>query len=537
MLVAPGSTSISVDVQFLDDSGFAVTGKVAADFPACKWSNGDNTADTTITLSDLAAITTAHPNNNTAGGVKEREGGWYRLDLPNNMFTGSGRKNLTFAETTGKRIVVPEIDCQYTQTNVAQINAVATTSVTSVGANVGTAQPINFDGTGGTAYVKSSLTAILGTLLTETAGQLAAGFKKFFNIASPTSTMNEITLVDTVTNLTNAGPDTAGTTTLLSRLTAARAGYLDNLNVGGNVASHADILAINQSASKHVLLVTVAQYEAGETYTVEARTFAAADGSPVNADSTPTLTATGQVSGSLNANLSAATNPASGVYRWTYTPGATPTLEQIRFDLSATINSSTFTLSTYAQTIDEATAVFTATDQSHLTSIFNKLPTNNIADETLLLAAIGTPAQAATALSNAQWTNALATALTTLAGHDPGGILASHTDIVALGSPMQAGNVTVGGYAGGQDPATLVLAATPSNTPGAGTVALLLRLLDADWSIDTTTVPWDAVATVKGTGLPASMGGTGTEILRKRVRDTGSANITNTTTVVGQEIQ
>lgn len=50
--------------------------------------------------------------------------------------------------------------------------------------------------------IKSNLTQILGTTLTETAGQIAGGFKQFFNIASPTSTMNTITVVTTATNLT-----------------------------------------------------------------------------------------------------------------------------------------------------------------------------------------------------------------------------------------------------------------------------------------------------------------------------------------------
>lgn len=44
--------------------------------------------------------------------------------------------------------------------------------------------------------------AILGTALTETAGQLAGGFKKFFNIATPASTMDALTLVATATALT-----------------------------------------------------------------------------------------------------------------------------------------------------------------------------------------------------------------------------------------------------------------------------------------------------------------------------------------------
>lgn len=50
--------------------------------------------------------------------------------------------------------------------------------------------------------VKSNLIQILGTTLTETAGQLAAGIKQFFNIGSPSSTMNLITAVTTTANLT-----------------------------------------------------------------------------------------------------------------------------------------------------------------------------------------------------------------------------------------------------------------------------------------------------------------------------------------------
>ena len=52
-----------------------------------------------------------------------------------------------------------------------------------------------------TPQTSVNLGSILGTSLTETvAGYLAAAFKQFFNVASPTSTMNRITLVDTVTS-------------------------------------------------------------------------------------------------------------------------------------------------------------------------------------------------------------------------------------------------------------------------------------------------------------------------------------------------
>ncbi len=47
--------------------------------------------------------------------------------------------------------------------------------------------------------VKANLAQILGTALTETAGLIAAGFKQFFNVATPTGTLN---VIPTVTNLT-----------------------------------------------------------------------------------------------------------------------------------------------------------------------------------------------------------------------------------------------------------------------------------------------------------------------------------------------
>lgn len=89
--------------------------------------------------------------------------------------------------------------------------------------------------------VKANMVQILGTALTETAGQIAAGFKKFFDIASPTSTMNVITAVTTTTtatNLTNAataGDFTATMKTSIGTAVAASAVASVTGNVGGNV--------------------------------------------------------------------------------------------------------------------------------------------------------------------------------------------------------------------------------------------------------------------------------------------------------------
>src|SRR4029077_10502141 len=72
--------------------------------------------------------------------------------------------------------------------NTDQLNGTSLTA-RDIGASVllstgtGTGQ---LDFTSG--VVKANLAQILGTALTETAGLLAGGFKKFFNVASPTMT-------------------------------------------------------------------------------------------------------------------------------------------------------------------------------------------------------------------------------------------------------------------------------------------------------------------------------------------------------------
>lgn len=316
---------------------------------------------------------------------------------------------------------------------------------------------------------------------TQPTGFLAATFPAG-TIASTTNITAGI--ITTTTNLTNAGPDTAGTTSLLARLTSARSGYLDNLNVGGVVASHGDIAAINQSASKHVLLQTVGYYERPESattvYTVEARTYAAADGSVVNADTTPTLTATGQTSGSLSGNLSAATNPATGVYRWTYTVSSTDTTEPIRFDVSATISTVVFTLSCYSQVLDDVSKTWTSTDATHLTAIYNKLPANNIADETLVLAAVGTPMQTgdATVVAIKTQTDKMSFDGSSYIKSDPqtlanaGDLNATQKTSVTTAATMATPTVALGNVAHGGAAATIMAASVTVTNSAGNAVAL-----------------------------------------------------------------
>lgn len=106
MIIAPATTSVSVDVRLVDDAGLPLTGKVAADFPTVYYSTGRNVAASAIALSDLALITTAY----TSGGIKERAGaaGIYRLDVPNAALTVAGRVTI-YGEVAGKHLICQPI--------------------------------------------------------------------------------------------------------------------------------------------------------------------------------------------------------------------------------------------------------------------------------------------------------------------------------------------------------------------------------------------------------------------------------------------
>lgn len=388
MIFAPGATSQSIDVLVVDDTGLPVSGLVAATFPTIKYSLAGANADVTITPSDLASLVTAW----TSSGVKERGEGRYRLDLPNAALASAGMVTIR-GEDTGKRLICEPI----TVVNVGT-STLTQTQVTG-GAYALNSSSFAFNAALPlTTQQKADVTAAVPTAAEITSAVWGA-------VARTLTSLSGLT-VDTVTTLTTlptaptdwvtaaavsaaavtkiqsglstyAGADTSGTTDLLSRLSSSRAGYLDNLNVGGVVASQSDINTLNQSASRRVLLTTSPQFERPEsgsnTYQIQARTYDG-DGAATNADSTPTLTATGITSGSLAGNLSVASSPATGVYRWTYTVANNATQEQVRFDLSATIGGSTFTIESFTQVVDLVSATWTSTDASHLAAIYDKLP-------------------------------------------------------------------------------------------------------------------------------------------------------------------
>jgi len=181
MIVAPGTTGQSIDVFVGDDGGLAVTGLTASTFPAVSYSLGNNTAAVAITLSDLAAITSAY----SSGGLKERSGGWYRLDLPAGALAATATVKL-IGDATGKHLLCEPI----VVANVpSDLQTVKTQTVTAAGAVTINAN-VGFAGTPGasngglrvsdyTAPDNADVAAALGDLVTllaraDTAANVAA---------------------------------------------------------------------------------------------------------------------------------------------------------------------------------------------------------------------------------------------------------------------------------------------------------------------------------------------------------------------------
>jgi len=76
--------------------------------------------------------------------------------------------------------------------NVTKINSVATTSVTTVNAEIGTTQPVNFTGTGASAYVKSDTVDIAGSAVSTTTAQIGANVVQVSGDATAADNLEDV---------------------------------------------------------------------------------------------------------------------------------------------------------------------------------------------------------------------------------------------------------------------------------------------------------------------------------------------------------
>ncbi|HEV7299712.1 MAG TPA: hypothetical protein VGN72_10135 [Tepidisphaeraceae bacterium] len=226
---------------------------------------------------------------------------------------------------------------------------VSPTNITQVDGSAAAAQGLSGLGVayGSVGYIQVNLARIAGQLVT------ASGLVTF-----PAGTISSY-----------AGGDTAGTSALLARVTAARAGHLDNLNTGGLIATASQVAALYNMSRVSLdvppqLLVPVAGTKA---FAVTARLYDADSGNMAAPDATPTLAATLGDGTDVSARLSAASLVSIGVYRWTYTSDSAHAVnDQVRFDVTFVEDGSATSQGASAFTVAAMAADFTAQDRTDL---------------------------------------------------------------------------------------------------------------------------------------------------------------------------
>lgn len=181
-------------------------------------------------------------------------------------------------------------------------------------------------------------------------------------------------------NVVKIGPSGSGTAQtagdLPARLTAARAGYLDNLNVGGNVASSAEVLAVqNNTRVVRVVPAVIERPDVGSpstpaTYRIELLLYDTT-GNMETPDSAPTIDLVDQAGTGLNSRLSSTTMSliSTGRYRVTYTADAADALGQLIWAFSVVEGGQTRIYGNTSLVVDTTAADFTATDRAKLDTL------------------------------------------------------------------------------------------------------------------------------------------------------------------------
>jgi hypothetical protein len=266
-----GVTSKSVTVRIIDATdGTPETGVVFNTAGIDLQYRREGAASTAITEATLAALTTAW----ATGGFLHIGNGYYRLDVPDAAFAAGSDGVLIHGIVTGMVVIgayvqlvaydpfdavrlgltaLPAAAAEaagglYTRgTGAGQINqpangridanVVAVSGTTQTARDLGASVLIS-SGTGTgqlsvtSGVVQSNMVQILSAVITGTAAQIVAAFTKWFNVATPTGTINS--LPDAVPGAAG-GVFIAGTNAATSITTALTANVTGNLS--GSVGS------------------------------------------------------------------------------------------------------------------------------------------------------------------------------------------------------------------------------------------------------------------------------------------------------------
>lgn len=167
----------------------------------------------------------------------------------------------------------------------------------------------------------------------------------------------------------SAVPDTAGTTTLLtSRLTATRAGHLDNLNTGGLVASAADVAGITQAQRVRVIVPAALERPDSSSTTYRVWIYAYDEQHKAeDLDSNPTVTVENNAGTDRSSALGTVTKPSgTGIYYVDYTLDSGDAIEGLVFRITATEGGTDTEYAAATLVVDTTAVDFTVADRAKL---------------------------------------------------------------------------------------------------------------------------------------------------------------------------
>ena len=162
-----------------------------------------------------------------------------------------------------------------------------------------------------------------------------------------------------------------------SDYTSMRAGFLDNLNIGGPVASSSEVTSIQNSTSVVRVVPEFIERPPSGTTTFRIEVFVYNIlGNNIDADTNPTVDLVNQTGTSRNFRLDSTTmaHISLGRYRTIYTSTSTDALEQLIWTFTVDRSSIVDLFGNTSLVTDTITVNFTSSDRSDLQAIFNKLP-------------------------------------------------------------------------------------------------------------------------------------------------------------------
>ncbi len=193
---------------------------------------------------------------------------------------------------------------------------------------------------------------------------LAFSIIPFTTLASVAKIGADGDTLETLSDQIDAGGTSANQTTLLARLTAARAGFLDYLNIGGNVAGQADIQAITQASRIRICAYQMERPDSSSVaYRINIYSYNEL-GQAEDLDAVPTVTAENNATTDRSANLGTVIRTAMGIYYVDYTVADAHAVEGIVFKVTATEDGTPTTYPAAAWVVDTTAVDYTSADRT-----------------------------------------------------------------------------------------------------------------------------------------------------------------------------